>query len=60
MKTRIESEIGEYFEQRKESIYASRRRQPLGRSYNRGHVLSEQTKSPDFKFGTTSSTSMYL
>jgi hypothetical protein len=49
-----------YAEQRlekRESIYESRRREPLGKPYSRGHVLPAQTKEPKFSFGVTSRSS---
>jgi hypothetical protein len=40
-----------------ESIYASHRREPLGKPYNRGHVLPAQTQQQDFSFGVQNSAS---
>lgn len=35
----------------KEQIYESNKREPIGRSYNRGHKLPQETKEPNFRFG---------
>lgn len=43
-----------WLQPRLEEIYESSRREPLGRSYSRGHVLPKQTASPEFHFGTAS------
>ena len=52
-----QSEIAEYFFEKKESIYASRKREPLGRAYVRGHILPDECSNESFKFGTASKTS---
>ncbi|SPQ96459.1 EF-hand domain-containing protein [Plasmodiophora brassicae] len=48
------SEIAQYFLERKEAIYASRQKEPLGRAFTRGHVLPPQTREAGFQFGVTS------
>ena len=40
----------------KESTYHSIRKEPLGKSYSRGHPMPEITKSPTFQFGKSSET----
>jgi EF-hand domain-containing family member B len=40
-------------QQRVEANYASQKREPLGKSYSRGHVLPAQMQRPDFAFGVT-------
>ena len=57
---KYEETLDAYAEQRlekRESIYESRRREPLGKPYSRGHVLPAQTKEPKFSFGVTSRSS---
>lgn len=41
--------IEEYVQSRGESIYATVRQEPLGRSWCRGHVLPDETKKSEFK-----------
>lgn len=40
-----------------ESTYASHRREPLGKSYSRGHVLPPKAQQSQFSFGLTTGTS---
>mmetsp|Transcript_17367 Transcript_17367/g.66146 ORF Transcript_17367/g.66146 Transcript_17367/m.66146 type:complete len:423 (-) Transcript_17367:66-1334(-) len=40
--------------QRAEEIYRGQKREPLGKSYSRGHRLPEKTADPAFRFGTSS------
>jgi hypothetical protein len=42
---------------RLESIYDSRRREPLGKPYSRGHMLPPETQRTDFSFGVKASAS---
>lgn len=48
------SDMAAYKQQQRENIYESRKKEPLGVSYSRGHVLPEKTKNPDFAFGIAS------
>jgi hypothetical protein len=41
--------IQEYMQMRAETVYASSKREPLGHTYNRGHILPECTKKKDFQ-----------
>jgi len=46
-----ESEYAQVKVSQKESIYYSTKREPLGKTYQRGHVLPAETKQADFAFG---------
>lgn len=43
--------LAEYYNDVKESKYASHYREPLGKSFVRGHDLPETTKQEEFKYG---------
>jgi len=51
----IQADKGGYFLQKqndmREVIYASQRREPLGKSMNRGHKMPDKTQGEDFRFG---------
>lgn len=51
------SELSDFLNEQKESIYRSNVREPLGASYNRGHVLPGQTSEENYRFGQVTSTS---
>lgn len=51
------TELQDFLNEQKESIYQSRIREPLGSGYRRGHVLPAHTQDPKFRFGHTSSVS---
>lgn len=52
------SELTQYLNDQKEASYYSNVREPLGRGYNRGHVLPEETKTNEFDgFGKKSASS---
>lgn len=40
-------------QQRLEANYSSHKREPLGKSYSRGHVLPPQAQKPEFAFGVS-------
>eukprot|EP00744_Colponema_vietnamica_P004533 GILI01006748.1.p1 GENE.GILI01006748.1~~GILI01006748.1.p1 ORF type:complete len:449 (+),score=65.06 GILI01006748.1:52-1347(+) len=48
------SQLQEYLRQRKESIYQSTKREPLGKAFTRNYSLPEEVKSEDFKYGVKS------
>eukprot|EP00929_Paragymnodinium_shiwhaense_P084679 TRINITY_DN45303_c0_g2_i1.p2 TRINITY_DN45303_c0_g2~~TRINITY_DN45303_c0_g2_i1.p2 ORF type:complete len:580 (+),score=111.60 TRINITY_DN45303_c0_g2_i1:138-1877(+) len=41
----------EVMEEQREQVYESRRREPLGRGYVRGHTLPAKTQEPGFRYG---------
>ncbi|KAL0476955.1 Efhb [Acrasis kona] len=47
----IKSPVQEYFNEKEEAVYASKLKEPLGKSLSRGHVLPGYAKSSDFRFG---------
>ena len=48
----MQTGLAEYaLEAAEEKYYASRKREPLGRPVQRGHVLPEHTGDTKFKFG---------
>lgn len=49
-----ESDLVRLQREAKEAVYRSTAREPLARSYQRGHVLPEKVKEPDFRFGIES------
>lgn len=51
------SEMAEYKQEQREKIYDSKKKEPLGISYSRQHVLPEETKHPEFAFGIPSGAS---
>lgn len=48
------SQILEAMNERKEEVYQSNRREPLGKAYSRGHNLPEKTSDAKFRFGIES------
>lgn len=52
-----QTEMEEYVQARKEAVYRSTQREPLGRPMQRGHVLPPQTQAADFKFGVATDAS---
>jgi len=48
------SQILEDMNSRKEAVYHSSKREPLGKGYVRGHVLPAKTKEATFKYGKAS------
>lgn len=57
MRTGPNTDFGWMQLQQKEALYASHHREPLGKSYSRGHVLPQCMQNPDFAHGTIASTS---
>jgi len=51
------SAMAEYKMEQAENIYDSRKKEPLGVSYSRKHVLPQQTENPEFAFGIPSGSS---
>lgn len=51
------TELQNFANDEAESMYHSHIREPLGKSYNRGHILPDATKQPDFRFGQAGSSS---
>jgi hypothetical protein len=51
------SELADFLNEQKESIYLSNIKEPLGASYSRGHVFPNVVNDADFRFGTTTKTS---
>lgn len=45
------TQFGEYNNDKAESCYASKKMEPLGKSFSRGHLLPEQARNPNFAFG---------
>ena len=46
-----QSTMGTFLAEKKEEIYDTHRREPLGRPYVRGHKLPAKTQAKDFAFG---------
>lgn len=45
------SGLADYHNDLKEGQYHSHKREPLGRGFERGHQLPEETKNPEFAYG---------
>jgi hypothetical protein len=52
-----QTDFEEYQNAKQEACYHSRQREPLGKSYNRGHVLPDEAKSSVFSFGIATGSS---
>jgi len=49
--------LQDFYNNEREAQYDSHIREPLGKSYNRGHKLADATQDPSFRFGLTSNSS---
>lgn len=49
--------FGDFANAKMESCYATAKREPLGKSFNRGHVLPDQCKNKDFAYGVSTGSS---
>lgn len=48
------TELQDFYNDQKEAVYHSSVREPLGKSYNRGHALPQHVVDPAFRFGKVS------
>jgi len=49
--------LQDFYNGQQEALYESHIREPLGKTYNRGHTLSSKTQDPNFAFGLSSNSS---
>jgi len=57
LQSNTKTELAAYMEEMKEAQYQSTQREPLGRTYVRGHELPAATYHPEYRFGVKTSSS---